>query len=339
MTFKLKPRGKGDYKKRYRPRKLHELAATAPMTRLLEITKKPKSQVYLFVGPSGVGKTTAARICARAINCRTKADSEKTKPCLRCPNCKGMEKSTDYVEVNVANFRKIDDVREMVSGLRYHPMHLKKIVYVLDEVHQLTSDAQQVLLKVLEDPPPSVMFFLCTTETKKLKKTFLDRCTRINFKSVDWALARDVIEQVCTQEKLDHTEDDGRRLYEASGGSIRKLLNNIEAFSEEGFDPDDGTGAEENPDAKKIFDALYDGSWGAASTLLRAPSVRERPETIRIGVECIARGYCLNAKKGVNKRAAVVLECMLGTLAEQPPISQYNMLVFRCMNACNSNRR
>jgi len=129
MTFTLKARGEGDLKHRYRPQRLDELAPTAALTRLQRMAKDPKSQVYLFEGPSGTGKTSAARIIARASVCTAAAD----KPCLQCDQCQNMENSVDFIELNIADLRKIDDIREIIEGMRFMPMQLNRKIYIFDE--------------------------------------------------------------------------------------------------------------------------------------------------------------------------------------------------------------
>ena len=139
--FRIKSRGNGDLKTRYRPQTLNEVVPTVTTTRLKKILTDPNaSQVFRFEGLTGAGKTTCARILARASVC----SSDEDKPCLECDNCRQLETCGDFYEVNIADQRGIDDMRALIDGMRAFPFYLTRKIYVLDEVHQL-SDRKSVV--------------------------------------------------------------------------------------------------------------------------------------------------------------------------------------------------
>lgn len=335
--FRLQSRGEGDLKTRYRPQRLSEVVPTAPMTRLRQIIAKPSSQVFLFEGLQGSGKTTCARIIARGLICEA---TEGEKPCLNCEPCLNMERSGDFDERNIGDDRKIDDVRDLTRTMLYEPNVLKRRIVILDEVHNLTAASQECLLKPLEEPKPRMLVFLCTTSTKNLKKTLLERAQRVTFRPLDRESAMEVIRQVCAAEKVDLPDDTTcATLYESSAGSVRQLLNNIQAFIEGGFQPVVVADEEVTDDVKALTHGLINADWAAISEVLRRPSVRASAESVRIGVECYARSMCLrHSSFAPMGMAPTVLKNMVGSLADEPTISQYNNLVLRCMLVCKEIR-
>lgn len=164
QVFQLTARGEGDLKTRYRPQRLDEIARTFAITKAKKIITgaSDSSRVFLFEGITGSGKTTLARVIARAVVCE--AEVLDNRPCLTCSSCKCMEHSTDFTEINVADFRKIDDVRDIIADMVYMPRDFPRRIYIFDEVHQLTDASQELLNKVLEEPMPRTLIFLCTTK-------------------------------------------------------------------------------------------------------------------------------------------------------------------------------
>lgn len=332
-SFKLTSRGSGDLKTRYRPMTLDEIVPTVSIERLQRIYEEENvSQVYLFDGPTGVGKTTAARIVARASVCES-----DDKPCLRCDSCQELETSSDFLEINVANFRGIDAIRTLQESIQLHSQSLSKKIYVLDEVHQLTNDSQQLLLKVLEEPPTDVLFFLCTTEKGKLKRTLIDRTSTVRFAEVTKDQAYSVIEQVFWTEGHDPGNLSGAQkdhIISTSRGSVRALLNGIQAYLE--GDTATDWGEDDTPEGvPELAQALMAKDWTVACGILGNPKIRKAPESIRIGVSNYLRSIILKKKMaGECVQAAFPLGHMAGTLSNEPGIDQYNQLVLRCLRAC-----
>ncbi len=337
MTFTLKSRGTGDLKKRYRPQELWELIPTFAITRLKKILKDPNaSQVYLFEGRSGTGKTTCARILARASVCTI--EEVELRPCLTCANCVGMETSGDYTEINAADLRGIDDARAQLATMAYAPMRLPYRIYVFDEVHQLTPQAQQVFLKIFEEPSPNMLIFMCTTEKKGLKKTLIDRAISIPFKPITMAQGGELLDQLVELEEYEGEIPDGLlpQMHVVAGGSVRAFLNCVQIFFEGGDFA--ATEDEEGLEFRDLAIGLSKKRWDTVKKELSHPSVKKAPESVRISLECWFRGCVLKAN---NAKAAgdngLILECLSGTLSAEPLASQYNGLVLKCLNACRRN--
>ena len=180
------PHGTGDLYHKYRPRKFGEIAGHKEVVysvRQAVLNKEP-SQAYLLIGESGTGKTTTARIMALSLNCENR--SEEGDPCLECRSCKNILSGScpDMIEVNAADTRGIGDIRNLCQSMINMPMFLKNKVYILDEAHQLTKEAQSSLLKELEEAPKHVFIILCSTEPKKILNTVKNRCQRFVFNSL-----------------------------------------------------------------------------------------------------------------------------------------------------------
>ena len=168
---------------KYRPRNIDELDLASVRKTLTDIVKANKiAHAYLLTGPRGAGKTSTARILARIVNCE-KNDKKLGEPCNECAACLSIlsGSAVDVVEIDAASNRGIDDIRELKEKIRLAPAILRKKVYIIDEVHMLTTEAFNALLKTLEEPPEHSLFILCTTEAHKVPETISSRCARIAF--------------------------------------------------------------------------------------------------------------------------------------------------------------
>ena len=169
---------------KYRPKKIEELDLTEVREFFQQLAKSGKlSHAYLFDGPRGAGKTSSARILAKMVNCES-CEQEVCEPCGECESCRLIETggAVDLVEIDGASNRRIDDIRDLKDRIRLAPTRLKKKVYIIDEVHMLTTEAFNALLKTLEEPPSHALFILATTEFYKLPETIVSRCVRIKFR-------------------------------------------------------------------------------------------------------------------------------------------------------------
>jgi DNA polymerase III subunit gamma/tau len=171
--------------RKWRPQNFHDVAGQEHVTRTLQnaIRAQRVAHAYLFTGVRGVGKTTAARILAKALNCE---HGPTENPCNQCSQCVEITQgsSIDVLEIDGASNRGIDEIRQIVENVRYQPAKCRFKIYIIDEVHQVTRDAFNALLKTLEEPPPSVKFILATTEPHRLPETILSRCQRYDFRRI-----------------------------------------------------------------------------------------------------------------------------------------------------------
>lgn len=331
--FVLVERGDGDLKTRFRPQRLSELAPTTSITQLKNLIDNPlSSQIYLFEGKTGTGKTTCARIIAKANICESK---DREKPCLECESCCSFNNNLDITEINVADHRKIDDVRELVKDMRFLPQTISKKIYILDEVQQLTPEAQQVLLKVLEEPPEYLLVFLCTTDKKDLNKALIDRALTITFSDVKPKDAQKIIDQILEQHNITTEQQTKIEIFKHSHGSVRALLNNLQAFIQGG--ELSSTDDEEIPvEIKAVASAILAKDWSKLSNLLKQSFFRKTPENVRIQLENYLRGTLLNKDLASSKSAARALSEISGPLFGAE-VSQYNVLVLKCYNALRDN--
>lgn len=219
------PHGKGDLYHKYRPRRFKEVAGHKAVISSIKraVLSKEPSQAYLLIGDSGTGKTTTARIMALALNCESLQDGE---PCLKCRPCQMIQGGNcpDLVEVNAADTRGIGDVRALCKTMLTMPMMLSRKVYILDEAHQLTNEAQHSILKELEEAPKHVFIILCSTHPKKILPTVKNRCQKFSFGSLTRKDLRNLLEEVVTLEGRELSDILYNNVIDSSAGSPRQAL-------------------------------------------------------------------------------------------------------------------
>ncbi|TCK06453.1 DNA polymerase III subunit gamma/tau [Phorcysia thermohydrogeniphila] len=208
--------------RKYRPTKFSEVTGQEFITETLRNAIKTGrvSHAYIFAGPRGVGKTTTARIVAKALNCENPFEGE---PCNECPNCIEIAKGAfpDVIEVDAATNRGIDQIRELRESVHYAPAKGKKKVYIIDEFHMLTKEAFNALLKTLEEPPEHVVFILATTEIDKIPPTILSRCQKFIFRKIPKELMVETLKDICTKENVEFEEEALHLIAIASEGCMR----------------------------------------------------------------------------------------------------------------------
>ena len=212
--------------RKWRPQSLAGFIGQEHVTQTLlnALATERVSHAYLFCGPRGTGKTTTARNLAKAINCLTNGKGE---PCNACTMCLAITegRALDVIEVDAASNRGIDEIRSLREKVNYAPNEARRKVYIIDEVHMLSTPAANALLKTLEEPPPHVVFILATTEAHKLLPTILSRCQRFDFHRYSLDNMVRVLSQVCEGEGI-HVGPEGLKLIaKAATGSLRDALN------------------------------------------------------------------------------------------------------------------
>jgi len=224
---------------KYRPQKIDELDLASVREELSAISrKKDKPHAYLFAGPRGAGKTSAARILAKSLNCEN--NGGLGEPCNECSACLAITKGqhVDVVEMDAASSRRIDDIRSLRESVALAPSLARKKVYIIDEVHMLTTEAANAFLKTLEEPPTHVVFVLATTDPEKLPETVRSRLTTISFrKATDEEIERQ-LKRVVAREKLVLGKDKEviSQIIESADGSFREAVKTLERLTMLGKD-------------------------------------------------------------------------------------------------------
>ena len=220
--------------RKYRPQRFDDLAGQEHVARTLTnaIAMDRVHHAFLFTGARGIGKTSAARILAKALCCEK---GPTANPCGTCSICQSIVngQSVDVLEIDGASNTGVDDVRTLREGVRYLPAEARKKVYIIDEVHMLSTSAFNALLKTLEEPPAHVVFIFATTEAHKIPATILSRCQRYDFKLLSTSALTDHLARILTAEGIDHEPEAVRLLAREAAGSVRdglSLLDQVLAY-------------------------------------------------------------------------------------------------------------
>jgi len=215
--------------RKYRPQTFAELVGQEHVRATLEnaIAQGRIAHGYIFSGQRGTGKTTVARILARCLNC---VQGPTIAPCGVCASCKEIAagSSVDVIEIDAASNRGINEMRELRENVRYRPARDRYKVFIIDEAHQITSEAFNALLKTLEEPPEWVIFVLCTTEAHKIPATISSRCQHFSFRSVEFDDVVQRMEWICQQEGVRADAESLAVLAQAGDGSVRDSLSALD---------------------------------------------------------------------------------------------------------------
>nr|WP_274380226.1 DNA polymerase III subunit gamma/tau [Staphylococcus saccharolyticus] len=221
----------------YRPQSFNDVVGQTHVTKTLRnaISKGKQSHAYIFSGPRGTGKTSIAKVFAKAINCLNSNDGE---PCNECAICKGITQGTnsDVIEIDAASNNGVDEIRNIRDKVKYAPSESKYKVYIIDEVHMLTTGAFNALLKTLEEPPSHAIFILATTEPHKIPPTIISRAQRFDFKAISMDQIINRLKYVADAQSLDYDEAALEFIAKVSEGGMRDALSIMDqavAFGDE----------------------------------------------------------------------------------------------------------
>ncbi len=212
--------------RKWRPKRFAEVVGQQHVVQALvnSLAAERLHHAYLFAGTRGVGKTTVARILAKALNC---ADGIVAEPCGTCDACLAIDEGrfVDLLEVDAASRTRVDDTRELLDNVQYAPTHGRYKIYLIDEVHMLSNHSFNALLKTLEEPPPHVMFLLATTDPQKLPVTVLSRCLQFNLKRLTPTQIQEQLHKICTAEEIEAEPEGLKALAKGAEGSMRDALS------------------------------------------------------------------------------------------------------------------
>lgn len=226
--------------RKYRPTSFEEIVGQKHIIQTLQnaIHKDRIAHAYLFCGPRGTGKTSTAKIFARTLNC-----TSDHKPCLTCENCRmSLDGShPDIIEIDAASNNGVDEVRSLVERVGYAPMYGKYKIYIIDEVHMMTTGAFNALLKTIEEPPEFVIFIFATTEPNKVLPTILSRCQRFDFTKVSESEIAQQIQTICSKEQIQITREASHLIASLADGGMRDALSILDqciAYQPDGITAD-----------------------------------------------------------------------------------------------------
>ena len=225
-----------NFARKYRPTNFHELLGQESLIKILNysIINNKLAQGYLLTGIRGVGKTTSARIIAKTINCTSpKVDNAFVVACNECNNCQSFneQRHPDVIEIDAASRTGVDDIREVIESSEYRPLLGKYKIFIIDEVHMLSKSAFNALLKILEEPPPHVIFIFATTEVQKIPSTIISRCQRYDLRRLTFKEIMQLLEKIANLETLNFEGEALKLIAIKSEGSARDAVRLLDQAS------------------------------------------------------------------------------------------------------------
>ena len=261
---------------KYRPQTFASLVGQSAITTTLTnaINSFRIAPAYLFTGPRGTGKTSSARILAKSLNCKS-TDLPTADPCGKCNSCMSITSGTalDVVEIDAASNSGVDNIRELIDSSKFAPIECRYKVYAIDEVHSLSSQAFQALLKTLEEPPNNVVFILCTTEAHKVPATIISRCQRFDFRRIGTDTMVQHLKYIASNEAIDIAEEALQITAQLSSGCLRDaecLLDKLSLLSTT-ITPEwiwKVAGVVPETELLKLFDAIASDNNNTVQTIL-----------------------------------------------------------------------
>ncbi len=246
--------------RKWRPQVFEEVIGQRPITQTLQnaISQKRVAHAFLFTGARGVGKTSTARILAKALDCEA---GPQINPCNQCTTCHEISSGTsmDVIEIDGASNRGIDEIRELRENVRYTPAKSRYKIYIIDEVHMLTREAFNALLKTLEEPPPHIIFVFATTEPHKIPATILSRCQRYDFKRIPLKEIIGSLKRIVEEEKVQISQRGLFSIAQESEGSLRdaqSLLDQVISYGGKEIRDEDIAEVLGVIDRKILYDAI-----------------------------------------------------------------------------------
>lgn len=219
--------------RKYRPDSFDNVVGQDYTVKMLKnaICSGKNAHAYIFTGPRGTGKTSSAKIFAKALNCLSPVDGN---PCNECDSCKSFKENPDIIEIDAASNNGVDEIRELINNVKLVPSNSKYKVYIIDEVHMLSTSAFNALLLTLEEPPSHVVFILATTDIQNVPITILSRCQRFDFKPISINCLVDRLSYVCKEESISITDDAIKEIALISAGGMRDALGMLDQLSADG---------------------------------------------------------------------------------------------------------
>ncbi len=266
--------------RKWRPRTFDEVCGQDGITDILkyEVAENKLSHAYLFCGSRGTGKTSCAKILAKAVNCE---NPKNGNPCNECESCRSIDAgiATDVIEMDAASNNGINDVRDMQDEIAFTPALLKYRVYIIDEVHMMSGQAFNALLKTLEEPPGYVIFILATTEYNKLPTTIVSRCQRFDFKRISTDVISKHIYDIALSEGIEITEDAARVIARISRGGMRDAISLFELCA----------GARRKIDENLVFETVGSGNRDSTYKLIEAVSASDYSSVYEIVADVVMK--------------------------------------------------